>query len=887
VAILWSTASRGAQVIPCVLIAGLPIILVPEGVTLTGWSAGALDAAWWPGSSFAGFSAYIKPWLSLEEPLSWSERAQPIQPEMLDVSSVTVRVSDIGLRPDGTGGAATDLFAAQATLAGTWITADVSASATTVSVASTAGFSASGDLFVGRETMTYTSTTATSFAVGTAANRGKYGSPVQHHWYTGNGNAAIANPEVTDGPPEIIGRTATVWLLRVSSAGVVTEGSLAFYGTIGAGVVISEDAEAWTFRIDHIVKRLATPLRGETIAVGGYVHGAPEDVRGNTPNCRIVRAYCPTFDWWVSSSVVTQSVDTLTIASASPDNGGYHATAEGYVNDLSTACQALTPSTSYMLVGDRLRVYGTSATAYLRVWWMWDTPGEDGIAVTESISTLYDYTSRKPFPGAWVPVFQGSRVYLSASDYALVPAVPSSASATVYYVLAFDKDDETRYAKITAKTSSSGIYYLTCDAITVDRAQLDAFGTVGVGFIVTEPSAARLGCYVQATDWVTALEALVESFDTSIGETLSDAFDFTDMRAVASRYVGPFAGSREYVADLATSVLDLVTNECRLNGYTLVMHNGRISIARLADFAPTEVTSGSISTADLVADSPRPQYSRGFDSIVNAVRFESPQTRITVNVVDATSLARYGPGRTTLTATTPAQITGTVVNLAGDYARLAAQAATMLGPLRYPYEYVTVTTPLHKAEMQTGALVSLSLWRVPDQSGARGISSRVGQIIGREHAYYDAGDGRVTYTLRLSPTNIQGWAPTVLVASGGISGADVTADTSTFGAAGFAPSGSTGGAEFFVTGDKVRLVEIDNASPAASAAFTVQSVAGSVVTLTSSPGAGWVSIASGALKALLIADDWGTATAAQEEYAYLSDTSYRLDVNTRSRIYAS
>lgn len=881
----WSSAAKGGRVVPCVLIAGLPVILVPEGVTLTGWSAGALDAAWWPGSSFGGFSAYLCPWLSLDQPLAWSERAQPVQPEMLDVSSVTVRIADIGLRADGTGGAATELFGAQADLAGTWITADVTAAATTVSVASTAGFASSGYLFVGRETMEYTSTTATSFAVGTAANRGKFGSPVQHHWYTGNGNAAIANPEVTDAPPEIIGRTATVWLLRVSDAGVVTEGSLAFYGTIGTGVVLSEEDEAWTLRIDHIIKRLATPLRGETVAVGGYVHAAPEGTRQNSPGCNIVRAYCPTFDWWVTSTGIA-SVDTLTIAAASPDNSGYHATAESYVNDLSIACQALTPSTSYMLVGDKLRVYGTSATAYLRVWWMWDTPGEDGIAVTESIATLFDYTSRKAFPGAWVPVFQGSHVYLSASDYAAVPAVPSSLSASVYYVLAMGEGDAARYAKITAKTSSSGVYYLTCDAITADRAQLDALGTVGVGFIVTEPTAARLGCYVQASDWVTAIEALIESFDTSLGETLSDAFDFSDMRSVAAQYVGPFASAREYVADLATSVLDLVTNECRLNGYTLVMHNGRISIARIADFAPTEVTRWSISTSDLAIDAPRPQYSRGFDGIVNAVKFESPQTRVTVNVVDATSLARYGTGRATLTATTPTQITGTVVNPAGDYARLATQAATILGPLRYPYECVTLTTPLHKADIQTGELVSLSIWRVPDQNAGRGLTARVGQVIGREHSYYDAGDGRVTYTLRISPQNLQGWAPTVLVASGGISGADVTADTSTFGSAGFAPSGSTGGAEFFETGDKVRLVEIDNTSPAASAAFTVQSVAGSVVTLTASPGAGWVSLASGALKVLMIADDWGTATASQSEYAYLSDTSYRLDINTRSRVYA-
>ena len=175
--------------------------------------------------SFAGFSAYLKSWLSLAAPITWDEKAEPVQP---GCSHLVAHGQRLGhrLRADGTGGLATALFAARDSIEGTWITADVSTSATTVSVASTTGFASSGYLYLGRETMEYTSTTATSFAVGTAAHRGKFGSPIQHHWYVGNANAALANPEVTSGAPEIIGRTATVWLLEVSAAGVVTAGSL-------------------------------------------------------------------------------------------------------------------------------------------------------------------------------------------------------------------------------------------------------------------------------------------------------------------------------------------------------------------------------------------------------------------------------------------------------------------------------------------------------------------------------------------------------------------------------------------------------------------------------------------------------------------------------------
>lgn len=882
----WVTAARGSRVIPCVLIAGLPVILIPEGVTLTGWSAGTIDAAWWPGSSFSGFSAYLRSWLSLDMPLAWTERAQPIQPEMLDVGSVSIRIADLGLGADGDGGLATALFASRDSVTGTWITADVTAAATTVSVASTTGFASSGFLYVGRETMAYTSTTSTSFAVGSAANRGRFGSPIQHHWYTGNGNAAIANPEVTTGAPEIIGRTATVWLLEVSPAGVVTNGELAFYGTIGTGVVLEEDGEAWTLRIDHLIKRLATPLRGETVSVAGFVHDVPAGRRGTPSTSRATdRNYAPTFDYSVDSSNAPITIWTLTNAAAAPDNGGFHADAASYVRDLNIACGSI--GASYELRSDgKLRILTnvSPSTETLVLRWPWST-GAETIDVSAS-----EYTSESAFPGAWVPVFSQSRVYLTATDYAAIPAVPSSAIATVYYALACPgENDVVRYAKITAKASSGSLYWVTCDAVARDQQQLDDLGLLEPGFVVTEPTSARIVCYVQAADWVSAIESVIESFDTSLGDTLSDAFDFDDMRAVTTRYpVGPYGSAREYVVDLGESVLDLLTRECRLNGFTLVLKSGRITIARFADFAPTEETSGSISTEDLHREYPRPQYSRGFDGIVNAVSFTAPPPiDITVNVVDATSLSRYGTGRTKIEAVAPVQLGGTVVNPAAEYLRLAAQAMQVLGPMRYPYEYVTVTTPLHKASLATGSLVTLSLWRVPDQQGARGFSARVGQVIGREHSYYDAGDGRVAYTVRISPARIQGWAPAALVDELGISGGDISLDLTTFGSQGFAPSGTVGGADWFEVGDVIRLVQLATTTPTTSTQHTVTAISGSTLTVTPNPNATFVALATTRLAVMVIADDWSAATTAQKEYAYIADTSYRLDGSTQARVYAS
>jgi hypothetical protein len=48
-----------------------------------------------------------------------------------------------------------------------------------------------------------------------------------------------------------------------------------------------------------------------------------------------------------------------------------------------------------------------------------------------------------------------------------------------------------------------------------------------------------------------------------------------------------------------------------------------------------------------------------------------------------------------------------------------------------------------------------------------------------------------------------------------------------------------------------------------------------------------VGLAGTPLKVMVIPDDWTAATTAQQLYAYLADTTYRLDASTRARVYAA
>lgn len=81
----------------------------------------------------------------------------------------------------------------------TWISADISKTATTVTVGSTAGMTSSGAAYCGGETFTYTGTTATTL---TGVTRGVYRSAAQTHF----GSTLLNGEAVFTSPPTWFGR---------------------------------------------------------------------------------------------------------------------------------------------------------------------------------------------------------------------------------------------------------------------------------------------------------------------------------------------------------------------------------------------------------------------------------------------------------------------------------------------------------------------------------------------------------------------------------------------------------------------------------------------------------------------------------------------------------
>jgi hypothetical protein len=704
------------------------------------------------------------------------------------------------------------------------------------------------------------------------------------------------------------GRPATLWLARVRG-GVIVDVQLEHFGTVGTGVSLMGGGESgedgYAITLDHAIKRMGQRIRGSAVSVGGFAHPGNLSARTTLETPTTIDL---TPMWVVAQNATTGEtlgLNVLTGDASAPDNGGWHPTRESYLAALNAAGAAAFTSPAVFaasLDGDSLTVtvgpFTPSQTVTVQTAWA------TTVGAIQRTGTRPQFTLGE-MPKAWVPITTGSPVYLTASDYASIPPPPSSSAAQFVLIFGDDEDRASkRYARITAQGTSGSASYVLCTALRAPtevrlvgmynglaRSTSRPGGTTAAGFVVQEPTTARLGLYVSSGSWVEALRLVVESLDTEYA-CVADAIDWTHMAAVADAYPSAFATRREIVVDLNTTLLAMLQNEAALGGFALVMHDGRVSIARIAEFATTETTAGTITDADLDAAAPSPTYEKGADGIVNTYTVVSPDDGVTVNVSDQTSRALYG-GQGAITATLPRSVAGTPQDASRLYVQIFAQAVQVLGPLRYPYRHVSVQVPLNLYDYQVGDLLSVTLWRVPDGVGGRGIVDAVAQVIARDVVLYgDQTTGHVGYTVRLNPRNLQGYAPSALAAAGGIVGAAVTLDTTTISTGGFAGAGYTdGGASTFSTGDLVRLVEIDTASPTASTQHTITGVSGSTLTLSPAPNATFAGLAASALKVMVAYDDWDVVVAGgrttQQRFAYLGLADATLDATHAARAFAA
>ena len=875
----WSALAGGGSGALCVLVAGYPHPILAPGVSLTAvsWTSDA-DAAWHVGTS--GLTP--KAWLDL--PTGWQsgapsvqivERASPVQQE-LEISPVYLRLAD-------TSGDVTTLLYDTRSQPLTYLTASLQSGDTTATVESTSAHASSGGLYIGREVLGYTGKTATTF---TGLTRGKYGTRAKLHAVVSN----MLRPQVYGNAtglvtlPSLKGRRVTLWMLRFSTTATTTavDPALLFDGRAGAGIEL--DGAAIRVPVIHAVKSLETKLRQTRVQLAGYHHyGQAGDVwagRGMYAegDGELLAVYVEKLNATTGNarlSLTRSDADTGGVAGWTPDAPGFFTRWNARaVTLLSGSPYTITTTTD---TAGKLFVWvaGSSADTHLQIAGDWQAetirsyPDEDPAS---SDGTPFGWTSRETFPTAWVPL-QGASIHLTATDAGQLPTTVTATggsgidTGTYRWALEVGSGERQRRLLLSSVDLGASTIYGTLDGPPPARVR---------DTILTEPTPASLVLRATGESWWGALRyGVFAGMDAWQGhDILSDSFDWTRIRDVARSAGTGIPLARRYTISGGNALREVLQNECALNGLALATYRGRISVARIREASPPEPPAGTITSADLGA---RPSMMEAADCTASSYKI-TLSSRQVVRVVDVVAEDEAGGGRE-ITADASAVLADTVsaVALAGSITQLAMGA---LGPFSRSWRLVTVRTDLRFAGVQLGDVVLLSDWLIPDDAAGRGVSSRACVVMGRRVTLAAPEGTRVELDLLLSGTTLAGYAPEALVVS--IAGAVLTLDTTllgTQGPYGFAdellPSGAArtdGGASTFIAGDKVVLMELDATSPATPDSFTVASVSGSTVTLTSSPSATWTTLVGTPGKVLLAFDGYATVTTGQKAYCYLATT---------------
>lgn len=714
---------------------------------------------------------------------------------------------------DDAAGAVTASFAAVPT-ARCWLTADITAASTTITVTSTDGFASSGTIYLGLETVRYTGKTTTTF---TGCTRGAWDSTALAH-STGDGENTVA-ALVTDKPETLIGRRIRVYLYGSSdsAAGAGTER--------WRGIVRSApeyQGGRWSFAAEPVTWFLDQPIGGD------LVDGVP--LRG---------IYLPTngaIDIQVTRLSGANSGDAASSDSAHVLMSGHFETQE----DLTTALDAEIAAQ-------------TGGWTDLRC----QPLGSDGYQFVHTCGATPYFIRLVPGGGATDAMISPVEEIVSGWYTAASPSVPVTTMVAngVYYmdvrapvprgVLGDASRGRTRFWDYTDRTWPSDRVYLggrvvptTSMSVAVDLGLDDAPPTPAAPVSAVDTSArwAAPNVFSVALGYLamgatTRLQIFLELATGHVGNLLDQlvtdspthvtsgtmplvvAADISsDWTELEEAIAGGRWGQRRYLAGGTSITLrEIVTHELRAVGcYLAPTSTGALSIRRLRPPLRTDPSGGTADTdvvgGALPALSLSPQghvgevlYRQGWDQV------EGEHVGLTIRV---RSLA------------VPTSTTGTLevaprsVPLAGRSDRLPEYsieqayllASATLGLFGRPYRTVTlpeVSIALIDAA-QIGSAVVVETPYLPALDGTMGLD-QVGLVVGYDWSPYE---GKGSLTVLLQELETGGYSPGFLVASQAGAG---TSWTLTITLSPHTDEASL--ATWLQSGDEVRVIERDSTTP--------------------------------------------------------------------------
>lgn len=841
----------------CVTIEGVPHVFTPIGVrpTATAVSSGTVDSAWWPGTGDLEYdlpgSITVDPVVDLLDPeVVWSiyQQAEPLKGDV-KVEPLTFDLFDRYATLGGdVSGEATQIVSARDYRFAQLLASTITASATSIPLASTTSVPSSGIACIGRETIIYDGVGGGALGITTTpAGRGKFGSTARPHRFD------PARPLVVSfgGPRFLQGRLARVWLCRLVGT-TLYDPTVIYLGAVGAGIQRTRSNTRWSIPVDPATEALGRKLPRLGLSIAGLHH----------------------YDRTAYSPFATDEV-SLSALATSPHDGGWHPNWRSFVADWNLRAADVGASTRLYLSGERLRAEHASGGVDFVAQCAFER--NTSVRVAGAAGTVV-WTSTERTPPVVAHLFGWLRLP-TPGDLAKVPttlsfpypdAITPSARAS-YTVTAKCRGGEI-ISEILERDGTSAIPAIRLAPTNATSANpTDIQQTT----LVTEPQQATLGVVVMGADAVSCLRAAALAIDDAFGLTHSEGVDWDGIASAFAMYPVDLPGSRIYRLGDGDTLLDVLSHEARLRGMSLCVRYGKISVFRTADFASTETTSATITESDLVTDDGtevEPEVIDGEQPVATSVIFTTANGD-SYQWIDTTAQDDHGDGgEISCRALETLHPDGVLPQDA--LVQIQRVAQQLLGPLAIPYRVVRVTLGPPFLGLQPGDLVSLTHPRVPTYDATIGVQDAVCQVQDIRTELF-GGKGRLTASLRLQAEDLAGYAPSCFVAAGGLSTGGgqtvVTVDIVTgWGSSGFAVEGRAP-TDGFAAGDYVLLREIDAASPAADESFQIASLTATTVTLAGTASAGMVTLAASQYKVMLTFDTYANQVARQTAYVSIAD----------------
>lgn len=790
----------------------------------------------------------------------------------------------------------------------TWLTADLTAGGTTLTLASTAGMAANDVIHIGLEAIKVGAVaSATSL---TGCSRGLWCTVAVAH-YTSDG-AELAMPAVYLARPRSLeGRRAFLFAYGsgdVNTAGTsLTQNDGTSAGTEGGGTLIwrgrcatdarlGADAATWEITIDPITAMLDTDLGkdlGEPceprgiyypwnepfqLQLGELATSARSGAASLYTLVTLVGFYetqdefCAALNTSIATAIAAAGFNATSIRAVSDGPDGWHLVLNTSGTARYVQCIGVSdidPQFSHDLFAsteppsaDDTPVATVAATTTYRFGWRRNIVHGAG---TVPRGSYHEDTSRNDVADQRA-AFPGARIYLGGTlaTGGLTSLLAEWANGTSDNLEIVTSDATQRYVELRPNRRIHGGGFYTASSLPVLKP-------------VRRYATGHLGDFFTGLTTESVTSASTGAAPAIYTEDVNEAAITTVVTAAGRGR--PWTTARYYDAVEEVSLKELVAHECRLLGvFPCTNSAGAIIVRQIRTALSTDYAVKAITTDEVLIDQGLPTWERArFFGQLTSVLFktgydpqEGEHTGPSYLVRDVTAAGERPVPRTLEIAPLSR---GRFEEEGVPYADCVAIAQNVLSVFASDYAVVTIEVPLSCFSVLLGDIVTVTSNVLPDTStGRRGVTAQPGFVIGRT---WDLAAGRGSLTMIVSQERRAGYAPcgvvTTQVNTSGNTWVLTLSSTALGGSTDLQQTGHVW-SDHFVAGAAVRIALYDSVT-ASSIDAVVDSATSTTVTVTFVSV--WTPAASTWVLSFDKGDDSDTDTY-QQSYAYWAGATGRI-----------